>query len=125
MPTVKKPGAAKPRARTPRKTTRQAADIWARTQMLVEVLLEVMESEVRAKDQQRSEQWLKLFGPKDSAVVNLQKLVQLLAVLQGHAPAKADRFSAIAPVDDAEIAMLADWIRTQDASAASASPVTE
>lgn len=121
MTTVKRTGAAKRCTRAPKKTTPRAADIWARTQMLVEVLLQVMESEMRAEDQERSEQWLKLFGPKDSAVVNLQKLVQLMAQLQSHAPQKRKAAATVKPVDDAEMAMLADWIRALDANAANAS----
>lgn len=120
MTTAKKPAASR------RKKSRQAMvtthDIWARTKLLVEVLLEVMEHEIRAPDNERSERWLKLFGAKDSAVVNLQKLVVLLAELQAQTPAK-DMERGVAPVDAQEMAILADWLQT--INAANVSPGAE
>ncbi len=121
MSTAKPSGESHIRAKK-RKT---AHNVWGRTQLLVEVLLEVMEKEVGAQDQDRSDQWLKLFGPKDSAVVNLQKLVDLLAELQQHRPARKRTAQKVSRVNDDELAMLADWIRCSDASAVNVSPVAE
>lgn len=111
--TPKKPG-AKQRAKTKtvNKATSSTQDVWARTQMLVEVLLEVMEREIRTRKNEPSERWLKLFGAKDSAVVNLQKLVHLLAELQSQTPQTVD----VTPVDAAELAILAEWLKTTNAA---------
>lgn len=117
LTTAKKP--ASRRRKIPGKTS---TDIWARTQLLVEVLLEVMENEIRAPENERSERWLKLFGAKDSAVVNLQKLVLLLADLQVQAPSK-NPAAEVEPVNAQELAILSDWL-TQ-INAASASPEAE
>lgn len=103
-----------------------ATDVWARTQMLVEILLKVMEKEIRARKSkpERSEQWIKLFGPKDSAVVNLQKLVQLLAELQMQSqPAHDDAESEMARVSEEELAILSAWLK--ETSAANVSTVLE
>lgn len=54
MPTAKPPGAPRRRADRPA----NARNVWARTQLLVEVLLEVMEREMKLSDEERSEQWL-------------------------------------------------------------------
>lgn len=89
-------------------------DVWARTQMLVEVLLSVMEREIRARKSEPSERWLKLFGTKDSAVVNLQKLVLLLGELQAQSPQKIQAHE-VAPVDAQELAILADWLKSVNA----------
>ena len=113
MPTAKRARAKK--TRKPR--TAVAQDVWARTQLLVEVLLEVMEGEIRAVGEERSERWLKLFGPKDSAVVNLQKLVQLLAELQQQSP--PPQSEALAPVSTEELALLSDWLRTPSVASVS------
>lgn len=113
VPTAKKPGAKRrPKTKLVKKATPSAQDVWARTQMLVEVLLEVMEREIRTRKNEPSERWLKLFGAKDSAVVNLQKLVQLLAELQSQTPQTAD----VAPVDAAELAILAEWLKSTSAA---------
>lgn len=95
-----------------------AQDIWRRTRQLVEVLLQVMEQEIRAADGPRSEQWVRLFGSKDSAVVNLQKLVQLLAELQGNVPQSTASTQALP--EDADMELLRQWL--QDINAAHASP---
>jgi ABC-type transporter Mla MlaB component len=73
-----------------------------------------MEREIRTRKNEPSERWLKLFGAKDSAVVNLQKLVQLLAELQTQSPQAA----GIAPVDSEELAILAEWLKTTNAASA-------
>lgn len=95
-------------------------DVWLRTRQLVEVLLHVMEREIQSDEPERSEQWLRLFGAKDSAVVNLQKLVQLLAELQHGQP--MPNISDAAVMDDEEMKLLRAWLA--DASAANASPAT-
>lgn len=96
------------------RTEEDAQDIWRRTRQLVEVLLQVMEQEIRAADGPRSEQWVRLFGSKDSAVVNLQKLVQLLAELQGNVPQPPE--SATPLPEDADMELLRRWL--QDVNAA-------
>lgn len=103
----------------------QVRDVWARSQLLVEVLLTFMEREIRSRDKERSEKWLKLFGSKDSAVVNLQKLVQVLGELQEQTPvAQAkDQPQTAAPVNAQELALLQDWLKS--VSATSASTATE
>lgn len=108
--------------RRSRQTKKDAAceDVWLRTRQLVEVLLHVMEREIQSDEPERSEQWLRLFGAKDSAVVNLQKLVQLLAELQHGQPMPS--ISDAAVMDDEEMKLLRAWLA--DASAANASPAT-
>ncbi len=83
-------------------------DIWRRTHLLIEVLMEVMEQGIRNAEADVSDRWVRLFGSKDSAVVNLQKLVQLLAELQAQAtpPAGAPTEEALSPE---EMALLAQW----------------
>ncbi len=116
MPTATKPGEKSRSKKT------QAHDMWERSQLLVEVLLKFMDREIRSKDPKRSEKWLKLFGTKESAVVNLQKLVQVLAELQEQTPSgTADQPAMTAPVNAEELAMLSEWLKT--VSAASACPV--
>ena len=115
MTTAKKPGAKRrPKTKPPIEQHANAQDVWARTHMLVEVLLEVMEREIRTRKNEPSERWLKLFGAKDSAVVNLQKLVHLLAELQTKAPSTTD----VVPVDAGELAILAEWLKTTNAASA-------
>lgn len=100
--------AKKPRATAADKRSRA---IWKRTQMLVEILIEVMETEITNEDAQKSERWLRLFGAKDSAVVNLQKLVQVMIQLQdGIVPSAREK---VAPVDADEMAILSAWLQAQ------------
>lgn len=124
MTTAKKTAACRrKKSKPPPPTSVATQDIWARTQMLVEVLLGVMEREVRARKSEPSERWLKLFGTKDSAVVNLQKLVVLLGELQAQAPAKQASPDMVAPVEAAELAILAEWLKSTNAG--SVSPAVE
>lgn len=106
--------------RTPKKAARKknllaesdvAADIWQRTRLLVEILLKVMEQGIRHPETAHDEQWERLFGNKDSVVVTLQKLVQLLSDLQMQAGDNAVvEDGAIAPVSDEEMALLREWL---------------
>lgn len=117
------PAAKKGRATTRQKSAKAvhaSTDVWARTQLLVEVLLRVMEHEIAAEQPTRSEQWLKLFGPKDSAVVNLQKLVQLLAELQEQSPVKMAPDARVTPVSESELGLLHDWLKTSAANVSQA-----
>lgn len=91
------------------KTARSMADIWQRTGLLVEVLLGVMEREIHAGGE-RSEQWERLFGTKDSAVVTLQKLVQVLAELQTRAGHEPQAEALVEPVNEEELALLREWL---------------
>ena len=52
-----------------------------RAKQLVEALLKEMQQGVRNPQYRESEDWEKLFGSKDSLVMNLQKLVATLAAL--------------------------------------------
>lgn len=119
MTTDPKTGAKSRMKKTP------ARDVWARSQLLVEVLLKFMEREIRSKDVERSEKWLKLFGTKDSAVVNLQKLVQVLGELQEQSPVAGtnDQPPATPPVNAEELALLQEWLRS--VNAANVSPAAE
>lgn len=117
MPPVRKRARKSAAPRKSRSTaTPSANDIWRRTRLLVEVLLEVMEQGIRAPDSERSEQWERLFGTKDSAVVNLQKLVQLLAELQAQSGSTLDDAHALVePVSSEEMALLAQWLEQVNA----------
>jgi len=93
------------------KIDEQAKDIWRRTRLLVEVIVRVMEKEVRDLPDEPTKQWKRLFGEKDSAVMNLQKLVKLLAELQiqaGDEGAKQDEL--VEPVSPQELALLSQWL---------------
>lgn len=105
--------------------TRHARTVWARTQVVLEVLLKLIEDDVNASNKEHSDQWLKVFGPKDSAIANLQKLVDLLGELKQHQPPKRRTAVKTARSTEAELAMLVDWVRTSDANAANASRVAE
>ena len=123
MPSVKKTGAKRASNKAKRGGVDRRAeykgseDIWARTCMLVEILIGVMEQEITAPHSEHSEQWLRLFGAKDSAVVNLQKLVQLLGHLreqiQGNSAPEAE---LVEPVNAQEMAILAEWLAMQRAA---------
>lgn len=119
---TRKPAPRAVAKRRPRNAKKQSPhdDVWLRTRQLVEVLLQVMEREIQSDEPERSEQWLRLFGAKDSAVVNLQKLVQLLAELQQGQPVPS--ISDTAAMDDEEMKLLRAWLA--DASAVNASPAT-
>ncbi len=97
---------------TPVTPVHSCENIWARTLLLVEVLIRVMEGEIRSTEEERSPQWLRLFGAKDSAIVNLQKLVQLMAQLREYGNLEAPD-SQVAPVSDEEMAMLRGWLEAQ------------
>lgn len=86
-----------------------AHDVWERTGLLVEVLLQVMEAEI-SQTGERSAQWQRLFGTKDSAVVILQKLVQVLADLQARAGIEAEPSELVEPVSGEELALLREWM---------------
>lgn len=115
-----------PASQPPRSDKKNPArNVWARTQFLVEVLLTAMEDELSGASDERNEQWMRMFGAKDGAVVQLQKLVDLLVELQRQKPVSKRRAREPKPNDD-EVAMLKDWVRAQDAaSAANASPAAE
>lgn len=88
------------------------AAIWQRTRLLVETLLTVMESHMHAEEP--NDQWKLLFGTKDSAVVNLQRMVKLLAELQA---LSGDNHAAanLVPIDAQEMELLAQWVRETNA----------
>ena len=93
-------------------STALAEDVWARTQFLVEVLIRVMDREIRSRTPERSEKWRKLFGDKDSAVACLQKLVQLMTDLQSKAPQPEE---PVAPIEPEELALLTAWLKETSA----------
>ncbi len=83
---------------------------------MVEVLLEVMEKEVRDPKEENTAQWGRLFGTKDSAVVNLQKLVHLLGELHVQAGDAGQEQKTLAPIDPQEMAMLVQWLKETNES---------
>ncbi len=108
-PTARPKRARKPSKKKP-SPQMTADDIWRRTRLLVEVLLQVMEQGIRDPNG-KSEEWDRLFGSKDSAVVTLQKLVQLLAELQQQSAMEPEAdASLVEPVSAEEMALLKQWL---------------
>ncbi len=99
----------KPKAK--RKSTPPIKRTVERARKLVESMLTAMEEGLSGEES--SKEWKRLFGSKDSAVVSLQKLVQVIGVLSNQVDAMV-----VVPKDDVvehdlspeEMALLTEWL---------------
>lgn len=80
-PTPKKRSNA--RTRKVAKPSSEMEEVWVSTRALVKALLETLAKGIDSPNAV-PEHWERLFGTKDSAVANLQKLVALLVELRSH-----------------------------------------
>lgn len=81
----------------------------ARAHGLIEAMLKEMQQGIENPDYCASEHWERLFGPKQSMVVNLQKLVAALVALPGN-PAQPQQAQQPLPFTPEEMALLSAWI---------------
>ena len=100
-----------------KRSKRRAAPSLARANKRAEALIESLLKEIqRGVDEPallESPEWERLFGPKQSVVVNVQKLVQALAALPSEEPDKAIKEEEAQQEDrlsDEEIQMLTEWL---------------
>lgn len=93
--------------------TREMEEVWQGTQKLVKALLETLAKGIDSPAHM-PEHWERLFGTKDSAVANLQKLVALLIELRTHfneVPDAAEMEQP--PIEVHELEMLEAWLKKQ------------
>lgn len=84
---------------------------------MVEWLLTLLEAGLKPGDAATAKEWERLFGPKDSAVVVLQKLVHLLGQLQMYA--SRERQAAPEPrLSAEERALVKEWLASSGSHAA-------
>jgi flagellar biosynthesis/type III secretory pathway chaperone len=84
-----------------------------RASALIEALLKEMQRGVRDQTLLESPEWERLFGNKQSVVVNLQKLVQALAALPSEAdiqPSSETMKAEGERLSDEEMRMLTAWL---------------
>ena len=80
---------------------------------LIEAMLKEMQRGMRHPHVLESPEWERVFGSKQSAVANLQKLVQALAVLPAFAAHPSNTAGADQPettLSDEEMQLLAAWL---------------
>ncbi len=84
-----------------------------RARVLIELMLREMQRGLRDPAHRTSEEWNKLFGAKQSMVVNLQKLVASLAALPQEsecAETLPDAISPDTPITPEEMELLKAWL---------------
>lgn len=90
-----------------------------RANALIEAMLKEMQRGLRDPHHLDSPEWERLFGAKQSMVVNLQKLVQALASLPEAEAGQAGRTGKPEPVDTLsaeEMRLLTQWIAEREAN---------
>lgn len=88
-------------------------EVWQSTRMSVKALLETLAKGIDSPASM-PEHWERLFGTKDSAVANLQKLVALLIELRAHFHAVPDDDAAESThIETHELEMLEAWLEKQ------------
>ncbi|MFZ4124958.1 MAG: hypothetical protein ACOYJ2_02650 [Rickettsiales bacterium] len=88
-------------------------EVWQSTRQSVKALLETLAKGIDSPATM-PEHWERLFGTKDSAVANLQKLVALLIELRAHFhDAPDDDTSDISRIEAHELEMLEAWLEKQ------------
>ena len=100
-------------AKTKRQSVKNPAALRTskRARSIIELLLEEMRQGMRDPDRVMTKEWERLFGSKQSVVVNLQKLVQALSVLpDGEAVEEVDSPTALPPMTAEEVAILKAWL---------------
>jgi hypothetical protein len=80
-----------------------------RARTLIELLMKEMHASLRDPNRLTDDQWEKLFGAKQSMVMNVHKLVDALTSLPVPA-ATAQMQEAPAPITTQEMEMLKAWI---------------
>ncbi len=117
-------GIMAPRKTTPKTTKKkksvvppvQMEEVWQSTRTSVKALLETLAKGIDSPAAM-PEHWERLFGTKDSAVANLQKLVALLVELRVHFhDVRDDEDVANTAMDSHEMEMLEAWLNKQKAS---------
>ena len=98
-------------------TRQQLGSATKRAHKLIETMLKEMQAGLKHRDKMESDAWERLFGSKQSVVVNLQKLVQTLATLPGDE--KEGGMNMPHQEDDMltseEMEMLAVWLAEKNA----------
>lgn len=109
-----------PRKATPKKrplkkraTGCEMDEVWKSTRHSVKALIETLSKGIESP-QTMPEHWERLFGTKDSAVANLQKLVGLLIELRQHFhETHAEDATELTRVETHELEMLEAWLSKQ------------
>lgn len=111
-----------PRKTTKKPTKRKAKvspspameEVWQCTHNSVKALINTLAKGIDSPSAM-PEHWERLFGTKDSAVANLQKLVALLVEMrqQFHTSVEEDADSAISKLESHELDMLEAWLAKQ------------
>lgn len=88
-----------------------------RAQRLIEAMLKEMQRAIRDPARFESPEWERMFGNKQSVVVNLQKLVQTMAALPIETAANeesAQPKQAMAELSPEEMRLLSEWVAQGD-----------
>lgn len=87
--------------------------MWKSTRQSVKALIETLSKGIESP-QTMPEHWERLFGTKDSAVANLQKLVGLLIELRQHFhDAQVEGVEDATRIETYELEMLEAWLSKQ------------
>ena len=87
-------------------------EVWQSTRASVKALLETLAKGIDSPAAM-PEHWERLFGTKDSAVANLQKLVALLVELRVHFHEVAEDGESLPKLETHELEMLEAWLKKQ------------
>jgi len=82
-----------------------------RANLLIEAMLKEMQRGIRDPQRFESTEWERLFGNKQSMVVNLQKLVQALAVLPSALSCETSKPIQNGALSAQEMELLAEWLK--------------
>ena len=81
---------------------------------LIEALVMEMQLSLRDPQHPTEEAWNRLFGPKQSMVANIQKLVAALGALRAYDPPEAqEEHRSEIPLNPAETTLFLTWIAQQ------------
>lgn len=95
-------------------TTNKLCGLWQQSSELVRLLIDTLQQGVAA-GHASEEHWERLFGSKDSAVSNLQKLVAVLTVISERltsemcVPPEAQEETAAMAIQEEDVAMVMRW----------------
>lgn len=78
---------------------------------LIELMLQEMRLGMESPGHIATEKWDKLFGPKQSMVANIQKLVSALAALPEEIAPESEHVPQDIEVTPEELAMLTSWLK--------------
>ena len=92
------------------RTAKSRASSSLRARHLVDSLLREMQEGIRNPSYCESEAWEKLFGSKDSFVVNLQKLVATLAARPDEVKPELNQQRLEEPITSEEMVLLKAWL---------------